>query len=96
MKTYTLEKSKSKNKKFKISNGKTINFGDSRYDDFTLHKNPNRKKLYLARHKKRENWNKSGINTAGFWSKHLLWNKNTLNKSIKNIEDRFRINIIKK
>ncbi len=96
MKTYTLEKSKIKNKKFKISNGKTINFGDSRYDDFTLHKNPNRKKLYLARHKKRENWNKSGINTAGFWSKHLLWNKNTLNKSIKDIEDRFRINIIKK
>lgn len=96
MKTYTLEKSKSKNKKFKISNGKTINFGDSRYDDFTLHKNPNRKKLYLARHKKRENWNKSGINTAGFWSKHLLWNKKTLNKSIKNIEDRFRINITKK
>ena len=96
MKTYTLEKSKSKNKKFKISNGKTINFGDTRYDDFTLHKNPNRKKLYLARHKKRENWNKSGINTAGFWSKHLLWNKKTLNKSIKNIEDRFRINITKK
>ncbi len=96
MKSYTLQKSKSKNKKFKIINGKTINFGDSRYDDFTLHKNPNRKKLYLARHKKRENWNKSGINTAGFWSKHLLWNKNSLNKSIKNIEDRFRINIIKK
>ena len=96
MKSNTLQKSKSKNKKFKITNGKTINFGDSRYDDFTLHKNPNRKKLYLARHKKRENWNKSGINTAGFWSKHLLWNKNSLNKSIKNIEDRFRINIIKK
>ncbi len=96
MKTYTLEKSKSKNKKFKITNGKTINFGDSRYDDFTLHKNPNRKKLYLARHRKRENWNKSGINTAGFWSKNILWNKNTLNKSIKDTEKKFNIKITKK
>ena len=96
MKKYTLTKSKTKNKKWNITNGKTINFGDSRYDDFTLHKNPNRKKLYIARHKKRENWNKSGINTAAFWSKHLLWNKNTLNKSIKDTEDRFKINIIKK
>ncbi len=96
MKTYTLEKSKSKNKKFKITNGKTINFGDSRYDDFTLHKNPNRKKLYLARHRKRENWNKSGINTAGFWSKNILWKKNTLNKSIKDTEKKFNIKITKK
>jgi len=96
MKTYTLSKSKSKNKKFKITNGKTINFGDNRYEDFTKHKDPNRKRLYILRHKKREDWTKSGIDTAGFWSKHILWNKNTLNKSIKNTENRFNIDIIKK
>jgi len=96
MKTYTLSKSKSKNKKFKITNGKTINFGDNRYGDFTKHKDPNRKRLYILRHKKREDWTKSGIDTAGFWSKHILWNKNTLNKSIKDTENRFNIDIIKK
>lgn len=96
MKTYTLSKSKSKNKKFKITNGKTINFGDNRYEDFTKHKDPNRKRLYILRHKKREDWTKSGIDTAGFWSKHILWNKNTLNKSIKDTENRFNIDIIKK
>jgi len=94
MKKYTLTKSKSKNKKFKITNGKTINFGDSRYSDFTKHKDTNRKKNYISRHKNNENWN--NLNSAGAWSKHLLWNKPTLNKSIKNMENRFNINIIKK
>ena len=28
-----------------------IHFGDSRYQDFTLHKDPERKKTYLSRHK---------------------------------------------
>ncbi len=94
MKTYILTKSKSKNKKWKITNGKTINFGDSRYSDFTINKDPQRKKNYINRHKKREDFN--NLNTAGAWSKGLLWNKRTLNKSIKNMENKFNINIIKK
>lgn len=94
MRTYTLTKSKSKNKKWNIKNGKTINFGQKGYEDFTIHKDPNRKKNYINRHKKREDWN--DLNTAGAWSKGLLWNKSTLNKSIKDMENRFNINIIKK
>ncbi len=94
MKTYILTKSKSKNKKFKITNGKTINFGQKGASDFTINKDPQRKKNYINRHKKREDWN--NLNTAGAWSKGLLWNKNTLNKSIKNMENKFNINIIKK
>lgn len=94
MKTYTLTKSKSKNKKWKITNGKTINFGQKGASDFTINKDPNRKKNYISRHKKRENWN--DLKSAGAWSKGLLWNKRTLNKSIKNMEQKFNINIIKK
>lgn len=52
---------------------KTIKFGASGMDDFTLTKNEEQKKAYIARHKSREDWSKSGVATAGFWSKHLLW-----------------------
>jgi hypothetical protein len=96
MKTYTLTKSKSKNKKWNIKNGKSINFGQKGKSDFTIHKDPNRKKNYIARHKKNEDWSKTGIDTAGFWAKNLLWNKNTLSKSIIDTENRFNIDIIKK
>ena len=96
MKTYTLTKSKSKNKKWNIKNGNSINFGQEGYSDFTINKDPKRKKLYIARHRKREDWTKTGLDTAGFWSKNLLWNKNTLSKSIIDTENRFNINIIKK
>ena len=51
---------------------------------------------YIARHKVRENWNKSGIHTAGFWSRWILWNKPTLQESINDVEKRFNIKIINK
>ena len=89
-----LSKSKRKNKKWQVvikrnNKKKTIHFGDSRYSDYTLHKNKKRMELYTARHRKRENWNKSGIDTAGFWSKHLIWNKPSLDASIRDIQSRF-------
>ena len=31
------------------------------------------KERYLARHKEREDWTKTGIFNAGFWSKWILW-----------------------
>jgi hypothetical protein len=70
-----------------------LSFGDSRYSDFTLHKDEKRKELYINRHKKNERWNKSGIYTAGFWSRFLLWNKDALQASINDIKKRFNINV---
>jgi len=90
-----LKKSNRKGKKWVVEiNGKKIHFGASGYSDFTKHKTPSRKKSYLARHKPREKWTKSGIKTAGFWSRWLLWNKETIEASIKDIEKRFNINIL--
>ena len=59
------------NKKIKvvIDDKKTIHFGVSRYQDFTKHKDPERKKAYLARHKKDKINNP---NYAGFYSTNLL------------------------
>jgi len=92
-----LYKSNRKNKKYVVKIGnKSINFGDNRYEDYTIHKDNDRKNRYITRHKKNENWTKSGIFTPGWWSYYLLWTENTLNKAIKNIEDKFNVKIINK
>ena len=89
-----LSNSSRKEKKFMVKiNNKTVHFGAKGYSDYTKHKDINRKQRYINRHKKRENWNKSGINTAGFWSRWLLWGEPTIQKSIKKIENKFNVNI---
>ena len=71
--------------------GKIINvdFGASGYQDYTMHKDDDRKKLYLARHKKNENWNDP--TTAGCLSRYILWNKPTLAASISDFKKRFNV-----
>jgi len=69
----------------------TVQFGAKGYSDFTIHKDPERKKRYITRHKSRENWEVSGILTAGFWSRWILWNKPTFAESLENTLKRFRI-----
>lgn len=86
-------------KKYKVTifhnNGtkKTVQFGSKGYSDYTKHKNKDRMKRYESRHKVRENWTKSGINTAGFWSKWILWNKPSLIASINHTSKKFNITI---
>lgn len=93
---YILKKSTRTDKKFMIitPDNKTIHFGQSGASDYTKHKDIERKKRYIARHQKNENWNKSGINTPGFWARWLLWNKPTLEESITNIMKKFNVEII--
>ena len=94
---FVLRKSKRKNKKYSTNMLNTMHrFGDSRYQDYTQHQNELRKSSYLARHSVRENWSKSGINTSGFWSRWLLWNKESIKESIKDIETNFNIKIVNK
>ena len=89
-----ISKSTNKNKKFDaLVDGKKISFGGAGYSDFSIHKDPERKERYIARHNKNEDWNKSGVKTAGYWSKHLLWNKDTLTKSIDDISKKHNLNI---
>ena len=64
-------------------------FGASGYSDYTIHKDDERKLRYIKRHQERENWGKSGINTAGFWSRWLLWNLSTIEASYRDIKKRF-------
>ena len=92
--TITLQKSKLKDKKFSVTiENKTVNFGAKGYSDYTIHKDKERMIRYENRHRAREDWTKSGIKTAGFWAKWLLWNKPSLEESIKDTEKRFGIKI---
>ena len=58
--------------------------------DFTLHKDPERKARYIAHHRSNEDWAKSGIKAAGFYAKHVLWNKPTLQSSINDLNHRYK------
>ena len=77
-------------KKFQavIDGRKTIHFGQAGASDFTKHNDTERKQRYIDRHKKRENW--QDPTTAGFFAKHVLWNKPTLTESIKDLDNRYK------
>ena len=90
-----LQKSPRKDKKFRVilENGTKVDFGAKGYSDYTIHKDPERMKRYLTRHRKRENWSKKGLKTAGFWSRWLLWSEPSLTGAKKIIEKKFQIKI---
>lgn len=77
--------SKKKNKKYDamINKKNVISFGAKGMSDFTIHKDKERKERYINRHKKREDW--TNHKTAGFYSKHVLWNKPSIKESIKDM-----------
>ena len=90
-KKYFPYKSDRPDKKYFIitNDNKKIYFGQASASDFTLHKDEARKQRYINRHKKNENWNNK--DTAGFWSRWLLWEKQTIKESYDNIKKKFNI-----
>ena len=64
------------------ANGRTVHFGAAGYDDYTTHHDDERRRLYLARHAKREDWGWAGVLTAGWLSRWLLWEKHSLRAAI--------------
>tara|TARA_R110000744_G_scaffold173649_2_gene292389 strand:- start:380 stop:667 length:288 start_codon:yes stop_codon:yes gene_type:complete len=73
-------------------NGKKIkstHFGSAGMSDFTKNKDEERKKRYLNRHRKNENWNDKF--SAGALSRWVLWNKPTLTASIADYKRRFKL-----
>ena len=81
---------------------KKVGFGASGYRDYTLINNKNNKfylpkildrnvekASYIRRHEKNENWNNPL--TAGALSRFILWNKKSLNASIKDFKRKFKV-----
>ena len=95
MKLERLESSDIKGKKytavFRLENNrtKTIHFGSSGYEDFTMHQSEERKTAYIRRHQANENFNNPL--TAGALSRWILWNKPTLKASIADFRKRFNV-----
>ena len=93
MNTVIILKSHRPDKKYDafIDARKIVSFGAKGYEHFTTHKNEERKERkerYLKRHRTNEDWNDPL--TAGFYARWLLWNKETLQDSLKDMNDRFR------
>jgi hypothetical protein len=65
-------------------------FGAIGYDDFTTFPEEireERKKRYLTRHRKNENWNDP--KSAGALSRWILWNEPTIQASLRDYKRRF-------
>lgn len=68
---------------------KTIHFGQSGAEDYTIHHDKARLNRYIGRHHKNENWNNPL--TAGSLSKYILWNKPTIRGSVCDFKKKFKI-----
>ena len=67
-----------------VIDGKTtVTFGAEGYQDFTIHKDEERKQRYIKRHAANEDW--TDPLTAGFYSRCVLWNLPSIVSSIENI-----------
>ena len=72
-----------------LKHGPTVHFGATGYRDFTQHGDEDRKAAYLLRHESREDWTLRGVESAGYWSRWMLWNKHSLKASAADIKRRF-------
>ena len=90
----TLRPSSRAGKKFEVEmDGKTIHFGAKGYSDYTRHGDEARKERYLKRHEPTEDWSKSGIETPGFWARHILWAEPSIEQSARKVRERFGVDL---
>jgi len=91
LKLVKIVKSPKKLKKYRayFSDGKHTDFGAIGYSDFIKHKDPERKKRYINRHRSRENW--KDPKTAGSLSLYVLWNKPTFRASVADYKRKFNL-----
>lgn len=94
MKLIQIKKSTRNDKKFMaiFKNGdKTFvrHFGAKGYSDYTIHKDDDRKKRYIQRHKNNEDW--SDPTKPGTLSRYILWEKKTLKEAINFYKKKFNI-----
>ena len=86
-----LARSDKQEKKWKVTfdrergRKKTIHFGQAGASDFPSHKDVQRKARYLDKHREREDWGDCGVETPGWWSRWLLWNRVSIAASLSDI-----------
>jgi hypothetical protein len=87
----TIEKSTREDKKYQATDGKkTVHFGDSKYSDFTKHRDEERKKRYIQRHSNEDHSISNALSPA-FLSRNILWNQPTVESSIRDLNKRYKV-----
>ena len=66
-----------------------IPFGAAGYQDLTQHHDRRRKTLYLARHRKNEDW--TDPKTAGALSRWILWETPNIEQNVKLFRSKFNL-----
>ena len=101
MKLLSIKPSTNKDKKlmatFERDNGRqvTTHFGSKGFKDFTIYSKQDpkvakqKKESYLARHRVNEDWN--DVTSAAALSRWILWNKPTIEASVKDFKNRFNL-----
>ncbi len=69
--------------------GRKILFSAAGYSDYTKHRGSDRNQIYIDRHKNNDNCGITRIDTAGVWSRLLLWHLPTIKDSYNDIKRRF-------
>lgn len=94
MSTAVLAGSYRVNKRYMVTldGSETIHFGQKGGKTFIDHGDARKKKHWIARHSVRSDF--QDVYTAGFWAKHLLWNKATLEASMRDIERAYGICVV--
>jgi hypothetical protein len=78
----------------KLENDCIVHFGADGYEDYTMHKDPRRRKNYLARHRTGQDW--LNFCTAGAWSRWLLWEWQSMAQAIRGMKRKHGITIVRK
>ena len=90
MKLLSVKKSTRKDKKLmaEFDTGKIIHFGARGMDDYTLTKDKDQRERYRARHASGKT---AKPDTADALAYYLLWNKPTLQESIKQYKKKYNV-----
>ena len=86
-----IQKSHNSKKKYDaiINGSKTISFGATGYQDFTIHKDKQRKQNYIKRHSN-EDWTRSNVESAAWLSRYILWEKPTLQEAVRHANTMYK------
>jgi hypothetical protein len=71
--------------------GTITHFGSATMENYTIHGDEARKKAYLRRHKKNEDW--TDPKSAGALAKYILWNKPTIEASLADYRETFGLGL---
>ena len=68
---------------------KVVFFGDSNYSDYTKHRDEERKKKYIRRHSGEDHSISNALSPA-FLARNILWNKPTVESSVRDLNKRYK------